>query len=453
MTEWFKFGAIGATVVASWGYLRAVWGQLISLLVVNVAFDAEAAWVVRHKIVTEYSPVFLGARAFFGAMWFVRSRNRTETVVIEDMASGGRFYRRGWQLLWVTQSGNHSDNPPGYANSPGSSGQTGLSLTFLRGTFDLEAWVQAATSAYNRELCSAANAGSLVSHHYGTANQFITDGPGYGGAQSRPVGDTVSREQLPLGLRAVTHDREDLGRSAMGLQTFADLAYPPEVLAVLADIREWLHRKDWYQQRHIPWRMGLLFTGSPGTGKTSAVRALAAELSLPVHVMHLATMYDHELDSSFRSTLYFTPCIVLLEDVDSVFEGRKAVAKLSFDALLNCIDGIDAMHGVLLIMTTNRPEQLDPAIAGGGVATRPGRIDRVIEFRPLTEECRYKIVRRILRDHPELHDELVRLGDGDTGAQFQGRCVCRALSLGWKKPSAGTRRYQPGYGNLEIVRP
>jgi hypothetical protein len=432
MSEWFAFGAIGATIAAVWSYIKAGWEQFFSLFIVNVTLTDDAAWVVRHCLCQHYRPLFLGARHFYGANWFVRSVNRTETVVIEDLANGGRFYYRGWRLLWVSKGGGSQAQSNGARSTSERSAVT-LSITYFRWTLNLEQWLKAATKAYNTGEQLQAAQGCLIYHHFGTAMR-PTDFGGLRNSSSGPYQGMAAypvpmSESVPLGLTPITHARDDLGRTTAGSQTFNDLAYPADILGVIASIRDWLSARDWYESRRIPWRMGLLLVGGPGTGKTSLVRATAAELLLPVHAIHLASMFDDELDKIFREMSHHTPCIALLEDVDSVFEGRKALAKISFDALLNCIDGIDSVNGLLLIMTTNRPEQLDNALAGGGTATRPGRIDRVVHFHELDEAGRRKLVGRILVDYEALHDELVAEGEGMTGAQFQGLCISKAREL------------------------
>ena len=72
--------------------------------------------------------------------------------------------------------------------------------------------------------------------------------------------------------------------------------------------------------------------------------------------------------------------IVALEDIDSVFSGRKPLGELSFSALLNTLDGAGAVEGSITILTTNHRQQLDPALI------RPGRCDREFELGCLSAE-------------------------------------------------------------------
>lgn len=160
------------------------------------------------------------------------------------------------------------------------------------------------------------------------------------------------------------------------------LPRPPESVVLrdglmenlIADVRSFLGRRDWYVRRGIPYRRGYLLYGPPGTGKSSAVLAIASALKMDISTLSLANanLDDDELcqllaDSPANS-------IVLIEDIDCVFVERTATDdkknKLTFSGLLNALDGVAAGEGRILFTTTNHLERLDPALI------RPGRIDR-----------------------------------------------------------------------------
>jgi SpoVK/Ycf46/Vps4 family AAA+-type ATPase len=182
-----------------------------------------------------------------------------------------------------------------------------------------------------------------------------------------------------------------------------------------------------------------LIAAAYGPGALSArgnLRAIAEDFDLPVYVFDLATLHNDELRENWTSMLSKMPCIALIEDIDSIFDGRKTLqGHLTFDCLLNCLDGVERSDGLLTFITTNNPEKLDPAIGGGdpnSMTTRPGRIDHVVRTGPLCKEGRIFLASRILQDAPEqLVHKVVSAGDGDTGAQFELRCVKAASSLIW----------------------
>jgi mitochondrial chaperone BCS1 len=131
--------------------------------------------------------------------------------------------------------------------------------------------------------------------------------------------------------------------------------------------------KRWYHQHGIPYRTGLLLQGPPGTGKTSYVRALCSHFQKPLYVISLASHTDESIQQAFN--LLPDDIFVLIEDVDSYnatlkrTSTKEAQPLLTLAGLLNAIDGVSSSNGRVLIMTSNHPEALDPALI------RPGRVD------------------------------------------------------------------------------
>jgi mitochondrial chaperone BCS1 len=149
---------------------------------------------------------------------------------------------------------------------------------------------------------------------------------------------------------------------------------------LFADLDRFLASRDLYRQRGIPWRRGYLLYGPPGTGKSSLIQAIASHYDRQLVSLSLTDMDDSALLRAWSEIT--ATSIVALEDIDSVFSGRKPLGELSFSALLNTLDGAGAVEGSITILTTNHREQLDPALI------RPGRCDREFELGYLsTETC------------------------------------------------------------------
>ena len=146
-----------------------------------------------------------------------------------------------------------------------------------------------------------------------------------------------------------------------------------------ADLRRFTGAREWYAMRGVPWRRGYLLHGPPGTGKSSVIRALACEVGLDVASVDLGR--PSLSDDGLREALFGAPArsILVMEDIDALFDGRDREGRgISFSGLLNAIDGIGAQEGRALMMTSNHPERLDPAL------TRPGRADLHVELGPVT---------------------------------------------------------------------
>ena len=137
-----------------------------------------------------------------------------------------------------------------------------------------------------------------------------------------------------------------------------------------------------YQDFGIPYKFNILFHGVPGSGKTSLIFSLASELRMNVAILTFTNeMNDTVLMRCFRRLP--ENCILLIEDIDSLFESRKKNDDLknniTFSGLLNTTDGIAHVDKQIIIMTTNHPLHLDKALK------RPGRIDMTMEFKYATK--------------------------------------------------------------------
>lgn len=148
------------------------------------------------------------------------------------------------------------------------------------------------------------------------------------------------------------------------------------------DMDEFISSRDWYDTRQIPYQRGYLLSGPPGTGKTSIALALASKYGLKICPLSLP---DVDSDSSLKELFEQTPgkALILIEDFDSFFEGRKNTrqnSKITFSGFLNAINGVTCNPGRVLLLTTNIAQSVDPAL------TRIGRIDKHFHIGYLDED-------------------------------------------------------------------
>jgi ATP-dependent 26S proteasome regulatory subunit len=156
-------------------------------------------------------------------------------------------------------------------------------------------------------------------------------------------------------------------------------------------------------------KKGLLFYGLPGTGKTHTIHYLAQ--ALPGHTTLLIAAEQVGLLGEYMTLArLLQPSIVVIEDADLIARERTEMGspceEVLLNKLLNEMDGLKEEADILFILTTNRPEALEAALA-----SRPGRIDQAIEFPLPDEEGRQKLVRLYARGvemPPEVMAALVR---------------------------------------------
>lgn|SRR5574340_3671 len=190
---------------------------------------------------------------------------------------------------------------------------------------------------------------------------------------------------------------------------------------ILSDVKYFLESEQWYQNLGIPYRRGYLLHGSPGNGKSSLVTAIASELHLDVCVLNLANRAMS--DSKLAEAMGNVPdgAIILIEDIDCVFQERKKVDEqenVSFSGLLNTIDGVMAGEGRLLFLTTNHIEKLDAALI------RPGRVDVKLEIQDATKEQVKALWLRFFPTLEKLGEEFAeKIISGTNMATIQGHLL------------------------------
>ena len=123
-------------------------------------------------------------------------------------------------------------------------------------------------------------------------------------------------------------------------------------------------------------KRGLLLYGPPGTGKTHTMRYLIGQLSGYTRLL-LTGRALHAIGAAAELARDLQPAVLVLEDVDLVAEDRgfgPGTNPVLFD-LLDAMDGAAADADLLFVLTTNRADLLEPALAA-----RPGRVDVAVEI-------------------------------------------------------------------------
>ena len=158
----------------------------------------------------------------------------------------------------------------------------------------------------------------------------------------------------------------------------ADVVLPEKTLALIErNTLGFAQRAEQLARLGLSARKGVLLYGPPGTGKTLIVRWLAGALDGYTKLIVTAGHYGL-LEETFEIARALQPALVVLEDVDLVGahrDGPFAIAGSTLNLLLNEMDGLASEARMLFVLTTNRPEVLEPALAA-----RPGRVDQVIEI-------------------------------------------------------------------------
>lgn len=424
--------ALVAAVAAGWSHIKDFFQRIFGLVVVTVELRSEGTDTVTafcwEKLRRTPSPFIY----FQSSIQFVKPLGRHSHVLYETLGAKGRFFWYGRIPLWLQVKQ--------------CNGQATTVIRYLRGTLDADALGhEILTYHRNNVEFDVATLGTRfrVIYVHGVSCKSAYGmpggmGKGKAGGDEEGISSSNFAENVHPG-RLLHWKQEDLGFPQVNKDPIAHLSLGKEATAAVDEILRWHQSRQWHAQRRIPWRRGFLLWGVPGTGKSSFVKAIAQRLNAPIYVFDISTMDNQEFQQHWNKMLAQSPAVALIEDIDSVFEGRENVAcskgtGLTYDCFLNTISGVEATDGLLLFITTNHIEKVDAALASleNGVTSRPGRIDRVVQMPVLDHEGRLKMAKRILSDcHPSWITYLADGGNNDTGAQFEDRCVSKALELYW----------------------
>ncbi|XP_078485951.1 26S proteasome regulatory subunit 7 [Ciona intestinalis] len=180
---------------------------------------------------------------------------------------------------------------------------------------------------------------------------------------------------------------------------------------------------------------GILLFGPPGTGKTLCARAVANRTDacfIRVIGSELVQKYVGEgarmVRELFEMARTKKACLIFFDEIDAIggarFDdgagGDNEVQRTMLE-LINQLDGFDPRGNIKVLMATNRPDTLDPALM------RPGRMDRKVEFGLPDLEGRTKIfkihARSMSVERDIRYELLARLCPNSTGAEIRSVCT------------------------------
>lgn len=181
---------------------------------------------------------------------------------------------------------------------------------------------------------------------------------------------------------------------------------------------------------------GVLLYGPPGTGKTLTARAVANRTDacfIRVIGSELVQKYVGEGARMVRELFTMArskrACIVFFDEVDAIGGARSGADENGSDnevqrtmlQIVTELDGFDARGNIKVLMATNRPDTLDPALL------RPGRLDRKVEFGLPDLEGRGHILKihskRMNCDRDIRFELIARLCPNTTGAELHSVCT------------------------------
>ena len=232
-------------------------------------------------------------------------------------------------------------------------------------------------------------------------------------------------EVTPSGMREVFIENPDV--------KWEDVGGLEDVKRELQEAVEWpMKYPGLYDKLGHSMPRGILLHGPSGTGKTLLAKAVATQSEanfVSVRGPELLSKWVGESERGireiFKRARQSAPCVVFFDEIDSIAPirgagGETAVTERVVSQLLTELDGMENMHGVIVLAATNRADMIDPALL------RPGRFDKIIQIPLPDKESRKSILKINAEKIPTVTDEkdpqhidfekLSELTDGLSGA-------------------------------------
>ena len=232
-------------------------------------------------------------------------------------------------------------------------------------------------------------------------------------------------EVTPSGMREVFIENPDV--------KWEDVGGLDEVKRELQEAVEWpMKYPGLYDKLGHNMPRGILLHGPSGTGKTLLAKAVATQSEanfVSVRGPELLSKWVGESERGireiFKRARQSSPCVIFFDEIDSIAPirgagGETAVTERVVSQLLTELDGMENMHGVIVLAATNRADMIDPALL------RPGRFDKIIQIPLPDKESRKNIIKINAAKVPTITDEsdpshvdidkIAELTDGLSGA-------------------------------------
>jgi transitional endoplasmic reticulum ATPase len=266
------------------------------------------------------------------------------------------------------------------------------------------------------------------------------------------VRDVLDRVGSEIG-KAITPGRETGARRVTNIPatTFSDVGGLDDAKRELESVCVALSRPESYRRWGARPPKGVLLYGPPGTGKTLLARCVAGQARAAffhLRAVDVSSMWygqaERRLQEAFDRARRQRPAVVFLDEVDALTPPRESAHEATHrvvSTLLENLDGLRPLEGVVVLAATNTPESVDAALL------RPGRLDRLVEVPLPSAEARAQILHVHMRRAEwragrrlfERSDwrQLVRATDGMSGAELE-ETVRRTLEARVRLAENGT---------------
>lgn len=235
------------------------------------------------------------------------------------------------------------------------------------------------------------------SKRFKNANEFLDALIDYENRDNKPI--IKKKDMVESG--AIEEIKKGKGFSGVaGMEELKELLYSEIILP--------LQQKELYEKYRISLPNGILLYGPPGCGKTFISKKLAEEIEytfIEIKPSDLASIYVHgsqeKIGNLFKKAREKSPSIIFIDEIDAIIPKRSDKLDHHYSAEVNeFLSQISecSKNNVVVIGTTNRPDNIDPA------ALRTGRFDKLVYVSTPDFDARVALFDMFLKDRPVASD-------------------------------------------------
>lgn len=421
---YFPFLAIITPIILFFSQIKAGIAKIFSLFIIKVEMHENASIAFNYLSQEKAKRWNLGSIRYNATSDYSRPDKKRIAVGYEEFGREPQLMKIGKTFLFVRNK-KMDDKEVSYDPPKNTV------IYYIRGTFDHEKYLIEALDFLNSRQ---ENGRFKIITRTGDGKKTLI------GKRESPFAPSLyDTTDIYKSNRILKYQRDELG----SIQTKEDIergyVFCTQGRKLLEDSQKWFQSADWYRQHGILWRRGVLIHGLQGSGKSSLVRKICQIIDIPLYCFDLSSMSNKEFIDNWLDCQTDSPCAVLFDDIDKVFDKQKNVTGengggLSFDAFLSALSGAQPSEGMLVFCTANNIKKIDKtlAIKENGVPSRPGRIDAIVCINEMEEEDRRILAQDILSESSLDIEKIVQEGRGMTAAQFNNFCSNISLDNYWK---------------------
>lgn len=259
-----------------------------------------------------------------------------------------------------------------------------------------------------------------------------------------------SRAQVQQGRERGEHDGQEITpvpiNSGVEKIGWNDLVIDKELRDELVSVAELLRDPKTTKKYGIEIPKGILFSGPPGTGKTTIAKVMANAAGLSFFAVRHDEVVskwwgdsEKNLSRLFDAAQKYAPSLLFIDEIDSIGKtrsGEQAHTDNLLNHLLQLIDGVVKTEGIYIIGATNRPDLVDEALK------RAGRLNRVIIIPRPDFDARQKLFQLYLSKLSLQEDldlrVLAEITEGKSGADI--KAICNQAGLNAFKRESGQKK-------------